>query len=188
MKKSMLFTLMTVFCFSILLFPKTADAAGFVQDAAGIKYQNDDGSYLTDSWVQVGELWYLLDANGFCTNPTGSISPTVPVTMNNIFANAGWIPFQTTDAALLNNGIALGLIGFDGAQYWAEPTFAAQFATPEVTYAEQPDVIPQNVWLSATGNKYHRINNCGNMNPDKAVLVSLQDAIQRGITPCSNCF
>ena len=44
------------------------------------------------------------------------------------------------------------------------------------------------VWLSATGSKYHRINNCGRMNPARARAVSLSDAQSQGYTACSKCF
>jgi len=42
------------------------------------------------------------------------------------------------------------------------------------------------VWLSATGSKYHRINNCGNMNPSKARQVTLEEA-KKNYTACANC-
>lgn len=44
------------------------------------------------------------------------------------------------------------------------------------------------VWLSATGEKYHSIPNCGRMNPDKARQVTLSDAIAQGYDACSKCF
>ena len=44
------------------------------------------------------------------------------------------------------------------------------------------------VWLSATGEKYHSINNCGRMNPNKARQVSLSSALSQGFTACSKCF
>lgn len=43
------------------------------------------------------------------------------------------------------------------------------------------------VWLSATGDKYHTINNCGNMNPDKARQVTKAKAEADGKEPCSKC-
>jgi len=43
------------------------------------------------------------------------------------------------------------------------------------------------VWISATGSKYHSINNCGNMNPNKAKQIPLQEAIDRGMDACSKC-
>jgi len=42
------------------------------------------------------------------------------------------------------------------------------------------------VWLSATGSKYHRINNCGSMNPDKATQVPLELA-KNSYEPCGKC-
>lgn len=44
------------------------------------------------------------------------------------------------------------------------------------------------VYLPASGKKYHKIPNCGTMNPDKASKVSLKEAIERGYEACSKCF
>ena len=56
---------------------------------------------------------------------------------------------------------------------------------------EQKPVPKQNnsavmVWLSATGTKYHSINNCGRMNPDNATQVTLDEA-KNSFDPCSKC-
>ena len=48
--------------------------------------------------------------------------------------------------------------------------------------------IGDMVWLSATGEKYHRINNCGRMNPDKARQVSLEYAVENGYEKCTKCY
>lgn len=45
----------------------------------------------------------------------------------------------------------------------------------------------KKVWLSATGEKYHSINNCGKMNPNKARQVTLEEAKNNGKEPCSKC-
>jgi competence protein ComEC len=42
------------------------------------------------------------------------------------------------------------------------------------------------VWLSATGSKYHRINNCGRMNPNTARQVTLEKA-KESYEPCGVC-
>ena len=44
------------------------------------------------------------------------------------------------------------------------------------------------VWLSATGTQYHRINNCGRMNPAKARQVTIGEAQTQGIGACDKCF
>ena len=60
---------------------------------------------------------------------------------------------------------------------------------PEQTPSPNPEPgIIDYVWLSETGKKYHKIPNCGKMNPDKARRISLQDAINRGYPKCNNCF
>ena len=46
----------------------------------------------------------------------------------------------------------------------------------------------QMVWLSATGEKYHSRNNCGRMNPSKAMTIDVQSAISQGFGACSKCF
>lgn len=44
------------------------------------------------------------------------------------------------------------------------------------------------VWISATGSKYHRNNTCSGMNPDKAVQMSRADAEAKGLKPCKRCY
>ncbi len=44
------------------------------------------------------------------------------------------------------------------------------------------------VWLSATGKKFHNKNDCGNMNPDKARQVTVEEAAGDGIEACENCY
>lgn len=47
---------------------------------------------------------------------------------------------------------------------------------------------PNMVWQSATGKKYHAIDHCGNMNPKKAIHITLEEALTRGLEPCSKCY
>ncbi|MGL4451240.1 MAG: ComEC/Rec2 family competence protein [Sarcina sp.] len=61
---------------------------------------------------------------------------------------------------------------------------------PTETIKPDPTPAPEQgkmVWLSATGEKYHSINNCGRMNPSKARQVSLSDAQSQGFEDCSKC-
>lgn len=48
--------------------------------------------------------------------------------------------------------------------------------------------VGEMVWLSATGTKYHRINNCGNMNPNKARQVTRESVISQGFEACKKCY
>ena len=44
------------------------------------------------------------------------------------------------------------------------------------------------VWKSATGSKYHSRNDCGNMNPANATLITEQQAISEGLGKCKKCW
>ncbi|MDO4272177.1 MAG: Ig-like domain-containing protein [Eubacteriales bacterium] len=61
-----------------------------------------------------------------------------------------------------------------------------KFACTITVKTPQPSVSA--VWLSATGSKYHKIPNCGRMNPNKATKVTLTYAKQCGYSACSKCF
>ena len=43
-------------------------------------------------------------------------------------------------------------------------------------------------WLSATGYKYHSINNCGRMNPNNARQVTIAEAERQGYGRCKKCW
>ena len=207
--KKRIVTLLTTALLLSFAFSSTVSAAGFVQDTAGVKFQNDDGSFAANTWVQagtgiyhldaagfvqtgwiqVGELWYYLDETGVCTNPEGSTvgpnaeaanpapaapsqtapaqtapapaqtAPAPDAAIAAVFEAAGWTLYAPADATLLQNGIAAGLIGFDGARYWASPVFTAALAgqtvpapqqqeTPQVT-ADKPQ--EKTVYITATG-------------------------------------
>lgn len=57
-------------------------------------------------------------------------------------------------------------------------------------YPEHPASasVTDTVWLSETGEKYHSIDHCGQMNPNKARQVSLEYAISVGYDKCEKCF
>lgn len=60
--------------------------------------------------------------------------------------------------------------------------------TPAAPDAEDARENTLLVWISSTGSKYHRIPNCGRMNPDKAQQMSRSDAEAAGYTPCEVCM
>lgn len=52
--KKRIVTLLTTALLLSFAFSSTVSAAGFVQDTAGVKFQNDDGSFAANTWVQAG--------------------------------------------------------------------------------------------------------------------------------------
>ena len=53
---------------------------------------------------------------------------------------------------------------------------------------KSPEQQVAMVWLSATGEKYHKIPNCGRMNPANARKITLSEALSLGYTACQKCF
>ena len=198
MKKKLLRSTLLTLLFS-LLFSLNVFAAGFTQDAAGIHYQNDDGTFVTSSWVEVNNLWFLFDANGVCVNPAGALAPDD--TDGNYQIVTSYTPFATDDAALLNQCLTDGTVVNVDGQYFITPQAATanrnatraasnvqQPVPVQEEVIEEPKLEPTMVWLSATGKKYHSIDHCGNMNPKNAIRVTLEEAQRRGKTKCSNCW
>ena len=70
----------------------------------------------------------------------------------------------------------------------SQPEVAAAVETPPTPEPEASTPVGDTVWLSATGSKYHRINNCGRMDPSRAREVSLDEAVNMGYERCSKCY
>ncbi len=56
------------------------------------------------------------------------------------------------------------------------------------TVVEATPAAEEQVWVSATGSKYHKIPDCGNMNPDKARQMTRSQAEAKGLEPCKKCY
>lgn len=73
-------------------------------------------------------------------------------------------------------------------------TAASQIGSPQAEAPSLPetDTVSQtasaSVWISATGEKYHSIPNCGRMNPNKARQLSQADAEAAGYEACQKCY
>lgn len=61
--------------------------------------------------------------------------------------------------------------------------------TPIVYPGVSPAPSGETAWcyIPATGEKYHKIPNCGNMNPAKARFILITEAIARGYQKCPKC-
>lgn len=198
MRKKFLRTTLLAILFS-LLFSINAFAAGLTQDAAGIHYLNDDGTYAVSTWVEIANLWFLFDANGVCVNPAGALAPNDADGCYQVVTS--YTPFVTEDAALLNQCLTNGTVVNLEGQYFITPQAAtvmrnANRAAIAETGAEEQlvqeetvvDEQVEMVYITATGKKYHSINNCGNTNPNNTRYVTIEYAKQRGLGACSKCY
>ncbi|MCL2565107.1 MAG: copper amine oxidase N-terminal domain-containing protein [Defluviitaleaceae bacterium] len=68
-----------------------------------------------------------------------------------------------------------------------EPVQAPQ-TTPTPTPSLGVD-LTRTVWIAGTGGTiYHSVNNCGNMNPNRATSITRQQAHARGLRACLRCW
>ena len=117
------------------------------------------------------------------TVPVATVAQTTPVLT--IHATT---PVPTPSPTKLPTAIATATVAAT-----LKPSNTTAMSTP-ITPALTPTAVPTEgsadlelVWISASGSKYHRINNCGNMNPDKATQLTFTQAKDKGLEPCKNC-
>lgn len=77
------------------------------------------------------------------------------------------------------------IAGTDDTSQSADSVMGGTYSAPGEDVSMPVDTM---VWLSATGEKYHSINNCGRMNPARARQVTLEEAVSRGFGQCKNCY
>lgn len=175
-----------------LVMTTSAFAGQWMQDTTGWWYQNDDGSYPVNCWQWIDgngdgiAEYYYFNEHGYC------LMSTVTPDGNTVNANGAWVIYgrvqtqvvrtEQTDLSAANPYTS----PYTGVN--VNPVSVSQPVNPpaESKAAETP--VTAMVWLSATGQKYHRIPNCGNMNPNKARQVSLEEAVAEGYTACKKCY
>lgn len=170
----------------------TAFGGQWMQDNSGWWYQNDDGSYPASSWQWidgnsdgVAERYYF-DANGYCLintwTPDGQL----------VDANGAWLVGSAVQTQPANTTSSQNTSSFT-PETPNTTISSGTWQSTGTTTANTTGNISTNpteatVWLSATGSKYHRIPNCGRMNPNKARQVSLEQAVAQGYERCKNCY
>ncbi|HAV01219.1 MAG TPA: hypothetical protein DCW47_08550 [Lachnospiraceae bacterium] len=45
-----------------------------------------------------------------------------------------------------------------------------------------------NVWKTETGTRFHKTNDCGNMNSETAARITVRDAVAQGLEACEKCY
>lgn len=58
----------------------------------------------------------------------------------------------------------------------------------ENTQVNSNKEVGEEVYITATGKKYHKINNCGKTNPNNTSKMNRKEAEEQGYDSCSNCF
>jgi len=167
-------------------------------------YQNDDGGYPASTWQWIDADGdgiahaYYFDADGYLV--TNACTP------DNCYVNGNgeW----ECDGVVQCHPIA------SAPAATAPETAAPEAALPQEPSRQTPapqqsqssqsvqagtshhsshhgsshHAVGSDVWLSATGTKYHCINNCGNMNPNKARRISYEEAVSGCYERCTKCY
>ena len=80
--------------------------------------------------------------------------------------------------------------GRDGGTKVSEPEPQKKTVQEETTETENVQKVAEenSVWISRTGSKYHRINNCGRMNPNTSREIPESEAVADGMEKCKKCW
>ena len=163
----------------------SAFAGIWQQDDVGWWWQNDDGSYPVSCWKWIDgnndgiAEYYYFDAVGYL------LVNTITPDGNQVDANGAWIV----------NGVVQTQAVVVSAQPAPQPAAApapqqtGNTVTNTTTATSTSGLqASDTVWLSATGSKFHKIPNCGKMNPSKARAVTYGEALRQGYEQCDKCY
>lgn len=135
---------------------------GWQQNSIGWWYQNADGTYLINGWMNIDNVYYYFDNNGYMA------------------ANA-WIGnyYVGSNGAMLTNTTTP-----DGYQVDATGKWISQ--TSQNTQQQENSAT---VYWTPNGKSYHNRSNCATLSRSKTILHgTLQDAFSSGKTdPCNVC-
>ncbi|ACD53377.1 cell wall-binding protein [Clostridium botulinum] len=162
MKKKFLKATMAIMIASVtVLTPITANAA-WKQNSTGWWYTQ--GNSYTMGWCQIDNQWYYFDNNGYMK--TGWIND-----------NGNW--YYCWSNGQMAHDCYIGNYYLNSKGVWTTNTGSSS-NIESVTDS-------QIAYLSATGDKYHKIPNCGKMNPNKAIKTTVSDAkVKHKI--CEKCW
>lgn len=153
----------------------------------GAWYYMKPSGVMATSWQKVGSVWYYFKSSGAMATSWLKLGNTWYYLKQSGAMAVGWIEvggkwyyMNSSGAMLANQWVGSYWLGADGA--WV-PNKNINTGNDDNNSGGQSAVV----WLSATGSKFHRINNCGNMNPNRATKISRADAIDRGYTACDVC-
>lgn len=72
----------------------------------------------------------------------------------------------------------------DNIQFEANFTAISSNDSAKASFASDSEIV----YASKTGSKYHSVPDCGQMNPNNAKSMTVAQAEDAGLTPCSRCF
>ena len=179
--------LMAALCMSSIM-SITSFAGQWQQNETGWWYQNDDGTYPSNTWQWIDgnedgiSEYYYFDQNGYCL--INGVTPDG----HTVDSNGAWI----VDGAVQTMPASYNTVEFSDYFYDNSGTSAstdssnAALTTKDIPEETTAVSVTATVWVSRTGKKYHSSPSCSNMK--SPLKYSLEDAIAMGRTPCSKCY
>lgn len=135
------------------------------RQSGGVWYHFNTSGAMSTGWLKSGAAWYYFNQSGAMVTGWKQIG------------NA-WYYFASSGAMASNQWIDNCYLDSNGA--W-------DTSKSQSSNSGNDDQVTGEIWLAASGDKYHDINNCGNMNPNNARKVTLEEAKRLGYQPCAVC-
>lgn len=156
-----LLSALLVFCGLAILNPVQASAE-WKQNLTG--WWNTEGSSYSIGWRNINNNWYHFGQDGYME--TGWVND-----------NGTWY-YCYSDGSMAHD-CYIGNYYLNSNGVWTTNTGSSS--------NNNSATDSQTAYLSATGDKYHRIPNCGKMNPNKAIKTTVGEAkIKHKI--CEKCW
>lgn len=144
-KKLMRMILTTLLLCSLFSMTAFASTGTLTQDETSIHFLKADGTYATETWVEVAGLWYFFDING----NLASEGKAAPDEYDHYRIYTSYIPYSTSSLETLAANILDGdVIEYEG-QYYCTPEFATRTANENVVYSH--DISTDTEYAEDTG-------------------------------------
>ena len=174
-----------------------------------VKYEVVDGNYLYNRCHLIGFQLSGENANA-CNLITGTrymnvegMLPFENMVADYVKETGNHVMYRVTPIFEGDNLLATGVqmeamsveddgegILFNVFCYNVQPQITIDYVSGESIYEGEAEDSESTdmVWKTETGKKYHRINDCGNMNPAKAIRLTEAEAQVLGLGKCGNCW
>ncbi len=161
---------------------------GMLFEAASVKDHGDEFSLCRFFWNKDPEVTF--NYNNGVAEESGSDEIDVNDTEENDIVKLAEVPIEDAiDKAITEAPVEEPAVEEPPVQAVVEEQQPAQVTARVSGGGRDISLAPGTlVWLSATGDCFHSINHCGRMNPDKAVQVTVEDAIAKGKDACEKCW
>ena len=154
--------------------PVQANASYWKQDSNNHWNYVQDNGYNAVGWRQVDGKWYYFNEN--------------EVMQTGWLQNGGNWYYCYGDGSLATNTTIDGCYLNGNGAWSTAPTVTTSNDNYGTSTVDTNNNKNQTAYLSATGDKYHSISNCGRMNPNKATKTTVAKAEQSGCGRCSKCW